>query len=206
MGVTGRSEVNPYLAATCFYLGVRDVSSLYLKEIPLRLVYDLPCIGGDRVGGLMAAWNRNAAAQNPRGMLMANNDISIIEERIHMAKSQSKKTYGNASEWKGFVDATLSDADREEIREKQVDLDQMFMDLVRVLQTGHKISFTKKADKPAIVCTFTGAGEGCKNAGWALSSFAPDLLSSMKVNLYKHFVMADEDYTRLKARSSEDFG
>jgi len=182
------------------------VNRLYTSERPLRLVRDLPCIGGERVGGLMVAWGRNAITQNPRGMLMINNDISIIEERINMAKGKNTKTYNNSGEWKGFVDASLSDADREEIREKETDLDALFMDLVEVLQTGHKVSFTKKADKPSFVCTFTGYGDDCKNAGWALSSYAPNLLAAMKVNLYKHFSLASGDYTKLRARDVEEFG
>lgn len=119
-------------------------------------------------------------------------------------KSTSKPQ--STLEWKGFVDVSLTDADREVLRETRIDLDETMLLLVDVINTGHKVSFSKKADKPSVVCTFTGTLDNAQNAGWALSSFAPDLLSAMRVNLYKHFTIAHGEYTSLKARAFEEFG
>lgn len=182
------------------------MGSLHTRGATCYLSVKLPWDRPVSFAAKFAQWHRNAENQSFRGRLMINDDLDYIWELMNMAKKPSAGVNNDRVDWIGFADVSLSDDDRAFLREEKVDFDTVLEGLQEVIATGHKVAFSKKPDKPSYVCSFTGATQTCKNAGVTLSSFAPDVLAALRVNLYKHFRLAKGDYTTLRSRTSEDFG
>lgn len=123
-----------------------------------------------------------------------------------MAGKKSKGNQFSAGNWKGFANIDLRDADKSALQGLAPTSDEILDCINSVIESGHKISVTKHASKPACVVSFTGQETSGNNAGYTLSSFAPDFFKAFMVNFYKHHYMAKGDWSQYTSSDDQDFG
>lgn len=124
-----------------------------------------------------------------------------------MAAGKSKaKSGGFKDDWKGFRNIDLSQADKEYLAQNPIEDSEIWDLLGDLVASGHRVTFSKKSDKPATVATFTGAEPTCPNNGYSLSSYAPTLRKAVVVNLYKHIHLCGGTWADASSEEDEDFG
>jgi hypothetical protein len=131
-----------------------------------------------------------------------------LEEVLMAGKSGTKSQARSSTDgsWKGFVNVNLTEADKKQIKQASPDLSELAEDITAVIVSGHRVQLSKHPDKNNVVCTFTGAYPNCRNLGYSLSSFAPDVTTAISVNLYKHFTLMAGVWSDSDAVIQDDIG
>lgn len=110
-------------------------------------------------------------------------------------RSKGKKranTGGYGQDWKGFVDITLSDKDRELMAGWAASGEwEPFEALDALLGGGYKVSLAVHPASGSVIATLTCRAEDDPNFGYALSAFGPDPEGALMCVSYKHFVMCE---------------
>lgn len=107
-------------------------------------------------------------------------------------KQQDKGNSGQikAATWEGYANVQLEEADKAAIRSMQLTPDEFWDKLAELISTGHKISHTKTPDGNGVMTTVTGAYTNCPNAGYSMTSQGKDIIQSLYVTIYKHFILS----------------
>jgi hypothetical protein len=164
-------------------------------------------LGYSSVSVMFDAWERNSEKCQARNFLLAAQEFEYFEGSFHMAKGDSNgKFKGKADGWKGFRNIDLSASDKEYLVQNPIEDAEVWELLGEVVAAGHRITFSKKADKPAVVVTFTGSEPGCANIGYSLSSYAPTFRKAVVVNLYKHIHLSQGKWAEAAAEDDDEIG
>ena len=124
-----------------------------------------------------------------------------------MAKGNGNGKYsGFKDTWKGFRNIDLLPEDKEYLAQNPIEDAEIWDLLGDLVSSGHRITLSKKADKPSVVVTFTGSEPGCINLGYSLSSYAPTFRKAMVVNLYKHIHKSGGSWADHAREGDEEFG
>ena len=156
---------------------------------------------------LIVWWENNLKNGYPKSHIAANDDLEFFYERVHsMAGKKGKSGSVSGGNWKGFANIDLRDQDKAALQGLAPSPDEILDCIDAVIDSGHKISITRKEGKKACVVSFTGQAAGCKNEGYTLSSFAPDFYKAFMVNFYKHHYIAQGDWSQYLREDDEEFG
>lgn len=159
------------------------------------------------VATILNWWDDQIDRVSVRSATAATIDLENLYEEIHKMSKKTKSTGTfNSSSWKGFVNLSLTEADKIALHGLQPSPDEILDCITEVIRSGHKISVTKHASKPACVVSFTGQETSGANNGFTLSSFAPDFYKAFMVNFYKHHYMLKGDWSQHAALDEEEYG
>lgn len=110
-----------------------------------------------------------------------------------MAKKQKSSENSNqlkAATWEGYANVQLEEADKAAIRNMTLSPDEFWDKLAELISTGHKITHTSTPDRNGVMTTVTGAYSNSPNAGYSMTSQGKDIVQSLYVTIYKHFILS----------------
>lgn len=107
-----------------------------------------------------------------------------------------------------FVKCELPKETKESVKSWDPKYEKTLDGLDRLVMDGYKISlaFDKYHDCVGAFCSMVGQGH--KHAGWCLTARGPNFLSALKVLIFKHFTVLQEDWLAEvdQAGSRDDWG
>lgn len=130
----------------------------------------------------------------------------LIEEAkglYGMAKLPNKN---GTSEWKGFKDFRLT-ADQLEGFASFEHYDEDLMDLVQAtLANEYKLAFTYNGQSDTYNAAMTCNGEKDPNKGYTMSAFAPTMMDALRLLMYKHWVLLEQNWDNVPAPQKGGMG
>lgn len=124
-----------------------------------------------------------------------------LRERIGMAKTNGKQT-----EWRGFIDVKMTDAEKEMFSQWDVHDHDLFVLLSEAVAQGHKLSLTFNKQNDTFVCSFTGNEGTDKHEGYTLSAYGGDWYIAVRALVFKHVILLESDWKKAVDRPSEKLG
>lgn len=103
--------------------------------------------------------------------------------------TQKRKTRSNPVPEVNFLNVKLSDSDKEAIHAANPSPGDQLTDLVRIVESGHKVSFTYVDARNNVTCSITSQPAGNPPVRTVVSSYGPDVETAFKVACYKFFVV-----------------
>lgn len=104
---------------------------------------------------------------------------------------------------KGFVNLTLTDAQKKDATKQYADGKKVEADWHRAMQNGYRFTFGIDGKTAAVVSSVNCKDQDNENAGWILTSFAGDWSTALVYSLYKHFYILEEIWGNAEASSPE---
>lgn len=110
-------------------------------------------------------------------------------------------------EWKGFVDAKLTPSEKDAFREWTVTFEQCWGRLVAALGDGYKVSLSYEEKQGFVSASLTGREGTGGNAGYCLVARARDEIQAIRLLIFKHDVIYEQEWARsgLRAETGDDF-
>lgn len=100
------------------------------------------------------------------------------------------------SNWTEFVDIPLPDGAWDDVMRSMGKFDEVQAWLQDIVASGHRVSFSYNSQNDSTICSLTGR-EGCgANEGKTLTSYADGWYTALQVALYKHYVLAEQDWSK----------
>jgi len=131
--------------------------------------------------------------------------IDEAKEVMGMATSGSK-TKNGLSDWKGFKDFRLT-ADQLEGFAAFDTHDDDLMDLVQAtLANDYKLTFTYNGQSDTYNAAATSNGEKDPNKGYTMSAFAPSMYAALRLLMYKHWVLLEQNWDNVPAPQKGGMG
>lgn len=111
--------------------------------------------------------------------------------------SMAKNTNGQ-SEFRGFINIHLTDADKEKIAASASDPQGIMDNLAGLLFEGYKVSLAYDVKSGAIQAVLTCWNPDSAHFGYAISSRHPEAIVALDSLLYKHFDLAAEQWLAIE--------
>lgn len=116
-----------------------------------------------------------------------------------------KKDFSDSG-WKGFVNVTLTGEQKTALQAWDIQDGDIWDGIASYNETGYKVTSSFNAANKSFTATVIG-GEGTgKNAGRAVSAFAPTPYQAMRTLLFKISVLLPPVWTDYKAAVGDDVG
>ena len=135
--------------------------------------------------------------------------LFIIQERLKriMAKSKSTSdTSGNKPQWQGYKNINIPASHIAECENYLADTKNVWQDFLTLLNKGYTVKQYLDTKDMSYKCTLHCVNSDEPNAGYAMSAFGGDWYSALGCVLYKHFVLADEDWSSVDIGEKRSFG
>jgi len=116
-----------------------------------------------------------------------------LREELDVAKKEF-----NATNWKGFINVTLTEEHKEALAQWDVVDGGVFEGLAVYGETGLKLSVIYNKQSDTWNASYTGMDGIGKNAGYTVSAFAPTPYDAMRVLLFKVAVILPDVWTEWK--------
>jgi len=115
--------------------------------------------------------------------------------------SKSKRTEGQRStrgrakaDWKGYVNLTLTDSDKQRFTEATINEGDTFHAVSRLVEAGYKVSVGYDDYNDAFVGSIYGVYADMDNGGWCLTIRGKSAISALQRAIYVHFSILAENY------------
>lgn len=145
--------------------------------------------------------------QFPRSVVFINwltkysQAIQIFKEKTGMGKSKDK-----AFKWNGYANVDIP-ANRMDSAESYIaDDKEVWHDLVQALLAGYQIKLAYQSDDDSYRCTLVCHAGDDSNFGMALSGWGSDVWLALGSVLYKHWHIADTDWSGYSKPTDGSFG
>lgn len=108
--------------------------------------------------------------------------------------------------WLGYKNIHIPEIMRESAQAFCTDEKNVWFSFNQLLIKGYtvKVYFDKKQE--SFKCTLTCQSHEEANFGYAMSSYAGDWYTSLAICIYKHYELADEDWSSIESKASKSFG
>lgn len=103
-----------------------------------------------------------------------------------------------------FINYSLSDEQKREIKATSYTPDDFADDLDRVTNSGYKVSFSEDEYNSCSACFFTPKGEANINKGLILTARGSTMLKAFKQAMYLHYKLFEENWTDWYTPSSRE--
>lgn len=124
--------------------------------------------------------------------------------RAAKPKTQSRPSFGDSK----FINYSLSDEQKKELKAMPYDAEAFLSDLDRVTNSNYKVSFSWDDYGQCFACFWTQKDPKHANAGFVLTARGSTVLKAFKQSLYLHHNLFDEVwadfYERPAARDLDD--
>jgi hypothetical protein len=104
---------------------------------------------------------------------------------------------------KGFVNLTLTDAQKKDAAKQYADPKKVEADWHRAMANGYRFTFGIDGKTNAVVSSVNCKDASNENSGWLLTSHAGDWSTALVYSLYKHFYILEEVWGNAEASSPE---
>lgn len=149
-------------------------------------------VKGARLANLLTGWAEEWA-----------NILYNGQEILGMATKPKSQGYG---EWKGFKDFRLTAEQLEGFASFEPHDDDL-MDLVQAtLANDYKLTFTYNGQSDTYNAAATANGEKDPNKGYTMSAFAPSVYAALRLLMYKHWVLLDQNWDNVPAPQKGGMG
>ena len=149
------------------------------------------------------------SSQKANQAWLVNDILRIWEDNVIMAKKAASIETPKKSEpvpFKGFVNYTLTEDDKLNFGSWDVDDHDLWIILVTCIQAGYKFSCSYNAQNDTFVACLHCNDKGSPNAGFLLSSFAPEWYLAVKSLLYKHEVVLEGNWQTEEVQKQAKWG
>lgn len=116
---------------------------------------------------------------------------------VQMARGAKQTTATNAksvNQWTKFVDISLGETTLKDVGVEYPTIDEVNEHLSNALMNGYRLSVSYNPANDAVIASFTCKDEESVNAGCTLSAFAGTWADAISVLLYKHYVIAKQNW------------
>lgn len=117
----------------------------------------------------------------------------VIMARTKGSKSAPTGKGGGGSVW--FVNVAVSVSDAAKIDEYFPAIEAVYDAMVEVMTDGYRVAFNYDMTRDAVVASLTCRNDGLPNHNGVLNAFAGDWFTALKVVLYKHYVVLNEQWS-----------
>lgn len=131
--------------------------------------------------------------------------IVDLNWRILSMPGKSPSKNEQAKSWQGFVECRLSADQIESLMEWELNEEDIWTALIAEIMGGHKFTLSFNSQNETFVAALT-ASVPSPNAGYTLSSFAPDHNTAVRALAYKHLVVLECDWSRAKSQKMGGIG
>lgn len=107
--------------------------------------------------------------------------------------------------WQGFVECRLNADQIERLMEWELNDEDIWTALIAEVMGGHKFTLSFNSQNETFVAALTASAPS-PNAGYTLSSFAPDHNTAVRALAYKHLVVLECDWSRAKSQKMGGIG
>lgn len=129
-------------------------------------------------------------------------------------KSASRRPTKSASErnrveWNGFIDVSLTDAQKDAFRAWRLETETDLPDLLAgIAVAGHKVTLNYVQSNDSFSASITGSLKGDPAFAQTVSAFGRDVITALQMICFKHYVIAQEDWSAVEsaARIADEFG
>lgn len=122
------------------------------------------------------------------------------ETKVKMAKKSSK------FKWQGYVNINIPETHMDEAEQYISDEKTVFFDFNQAIVSGYRFSVNYDGEDESYKCSLTCFDEDSPNFGYAMSAWAGDWVTAVGAILYKHFHLADKDWTSFTGATNKKFG
>lgn len=134
--------------------------------------------------------------------------LHLLNERGLIMARKNGKNVKNNIDFAGFVRSDLGADERENFVTWQdtLSLEQVAQGVIQIVDTGYKLSVGYDKNNDSCFATLTNRDGDSRFRGYALSSFAGDSITALKLMIYKHVVLADGDWEYFGEVGTQSFG
>lgn len=118
-----------------------------------------------------------------------------IKRRVRMAKKKGGKKLEKGADFKGYVRISLTAERKEACKEWEATWEEVITLFSELVLDDYRVSFSPANDGNAVQCSITCRDDASLNAGWCLTSRAPEWQDALRVSMWKHFVLCDRDWS-----------
>lgn len=108
--------------------------------------------------------------------------------------------------WKGFINVSLTSEQKEQLSAWDIQDGDVWDGIATYCETGYKVSVSYNFQNKNFTATLIGGEGSNKNAGRAVSAFAPTPYQAVRTMLFKVSVMLPPVWTEYKASIGDDIG
>lgn len=126
--------------------------------------------------------------------------------QIMAAAKTTKKNVNDKKEFKGFVNYVLTVDDKASFKKWEIDDTDVFLLVAGDVSEGYKMGVSYNAQNSTFVATYMCNSDDNPNAGYMLSSFAPDWFNAVKSLVFKHHVILENLWPTGKAAERDSWG
>lgn len=118
-------------------------------------------------------------------------------EGIYMPKKPTNTRSTERPEWKGFLERRLSDAELDAFDNEVTTDEDILAATVELTYAGYDVKLSYSGRLQAYTCTLVDQDGSRKTAGYALSAQDTTGREALRMALYKHFVVLNQDWNIL---------
>jgi len=113
---------------------------------------------------------------------------------------------GRVTEWKGFYDCKLTDAEKEQFALWDVADSDVWLGLGSYCEQGYKVTCSHNHTNGTFTAAATGTSDNKHNAGYTLSAFAPTMYDAVRLLLFKIDVVLPPKWHERPAMDENKWG
>jgi hypothetical protein len=126
---------------------------------------------------------------------------------VTMARGNGNGSKVQSENWTKFVDISLAGVTKDDISAEYGDIGSIGNGVDSLLRSGYRIGVSFNGTTNSYICSLTCRDDGSPNHGCTVTSHASDWWLALQVMLYKHFVVARENWLEVSpSPSGETFG
>lgn len=153
---------------------------------------------GARVSARLRTWfHATDFFSNAQNLASIARYAITLQEGILMAKKTTSTKDFVRTEWKGFLDYRLSDAELQAAEEWELSDTDLVEGVLSLTAKGYKLTASYSAKTGAATATLMAGVEQDKLNGWALSARGSDARDAIKLLFFKHWHSLEEDWSEL---------
>lgn len=121
----------------------------------------------------------------------------VAYERVFMPKKPTANRTNERPEWKGFLERRLTDAELEAFDNEVTTDEDILAATVEITYAGYDVKLSYSERLTAYTCTLVDQDANRKTAGYALSAQDTTGREALRMALYKHFVILEQNWSSL---------
>ena len=132
--------------------------------------------------------------------------VERVKENKATKKRDDRKEAATKAAWRGFVDVSLTQAQKEEAKHMGSDYGRVWTDLIGLVDEGYKLSFTYHAEQTCYTVSLTCNDAGDRNAGLTLSGRGGSVQAACVSLWYRDRVVLEHDWAAAATQGKRALG
>lgn len=132
-------------------------------------------------------------------------DYNILQEDYDMARGKSNRSKKN-DDWKGFISGQMTVEEKASFREYKMSDAEVAKGIFNLNDDGYKLSCGYDKNNDSVFASITNRGGHADYVGFSLSAHAKSPEIALRLLLFKHYVIAEGDWSFWDMEDADDFG